>query len=324
MHLDDEIQPGANIFELIEFSLDRQLSDGRIVKGIYGVNVAKVREVLRMPTINPLASRSLEIAGIFELRGLPIPAINLAVVLGDRTAKIDPNQQIIVTEFSRKRAGFIVNSTHRIRRISWDKVLPPSGDHQSCITGLTLMENNEFLFILDLEKILNDLEPKSASIGSPEDPSHDIIKHSPLAQDLKDYNAKILVVDDSKIIIKHLKQVLTKVGFQVVIANDGQEALSFLEKNIAADGYAGVDLVITDLEMPRMDGLTLTKSIKSHPQLKELAVIFHSSLSGRVSHDAALSVGAEAFVIKNDIQSLFEVLHQVLSRNSQKILDQVA
>src|SRR5206468_10294084 len=103
-------------------------------------------------------SRIKGVSGVFELRGIPIPAVDLCVALGDEESEPQPNHQIIVTEFSQKRAGFIVDSTHRIRRIAWDKVLPPSADAGTCINGMTLIENNEFLFILDLERILMQLE----------------------------------------------------------------------------------------------------------------------------------------------------------------------
>lgn len=154
-------EESSSIFELIEFSLDRKLPDGSVTIGKYGVNVSKVREVVRMPTINPLTSSIKGFAGVFELRGIPIPAINLASALGDGDAPIRKNQQIIITEFNAKRAGFIVNSTERILRISWDKVLPPTADKNTFISGMTLIENKEFLFILDLEGILDDLEVKS-------------------------------------------------------------------------------------------------------------------------------------------------------------------
>ena len=125
MDLLNQFEIGGNFFELIEFSLIRHIGNNRVYKGTYGVNVAKVREVVHMPTINPLASSVPGVSGVFELRGIPIPAVNLPHILGDNIAPINQNQQIIVTEFSQKRAGFIVNSTHRIRRVSWIKYYLP-------------------------------------------------------------------------------------------------------------------------------------------------------------------------------------------------------
>jgi two-component system chemotaxis response regulator CheV len=111
--LDNQYEVGGNYFELIEFTLMRQLPNGNKLAGIYGINVVKVREVVHMPKINPLSSRVPGIAGIFELRGVPIPAVNLCRVLGDEASVVSPEQQIIVAEFSQKRAGFIVHGTNR-------------------------------------------------------------------------------------------------------------------------------------------------------------------------------------------------------------------
>ena len=109
----NQFEIGGNFFELIEFSLVRHIGNNKVITGTYGVNVAKVREVVHLPDINPLASSQEGVAGVFELRGIPIPAINLCQILGDSYAPITKSQQIIVTEFSQKRAGFIVNSTRK-------------------------------------------------------------------------------------------------------------------------------------------------------------------------------------------------------------------
>ena len=208
----DNLEVGGNVFELIEFSLDRYLQNGSKTTGRYGVNVAKVREVVRMPKINPLASGINGIAGVFELRGIPIPAINLAVALGDREAPISDNQQIIVTEFSLKRAGFIVKTTERIRRIAWEKVIPPTADKQTCINGMTLVENNEFLFILDLERILLDIEGRSNNLlgGYQRQDRTNEPKMEASTQKQEGFQhakqeeilATILLIDDSDIILK--------------------------------------------------------------------------------------------------------------------------
>src|SRR5438132_741827 len=103
-----QLEIGGSFFELIEFSLTRR-GRGKVIRGVYGVNVAKVREVVRLPRINPLSSRVKGIAGLFELRGVPIPAVSLSVALGDEETEQTAAQQVIVTEFSSKRAGFIVD-----------------------------------------------------------------------------------------------------------------------------------------------------------------------------------------------------------------------
>lgn len=306
---------GTNVFELVQFTLVRRLTGGLERKGIYGVNVEKVREVVRMPSINPLASRHPAIAGIFELRGVPIPAVNLGKVLGDEDSPLGSDHQIVVTEFSHKRAGFIVSNTNRIRRISWEKVLPPASDSGACISGMTLIEENEFLFILDLEKILMDIEgappegqrdtngfaadPVAAGLALP-------ILRAPRGASL----TTVLLVDDSSLILNSARIVLERSGYHVLVARNGSEAVRVLE------GYRTkpneLAAVITDVEMPKMDGLTLTRWIRSQVELASVPVILHTSLSGHNTQEAGLSAGANGYVVKNNAKQLLELLKEVV------------
>ncbi len=305
----DQFEIGGNFFELIEFSLVRRMPKNQVYVGVYGVNVAKVREVVHMPKINPLASSVEGVAGIFELRGIPIPAVNLNKILGDYEAPITQDQQIIVTEFSQKRAGFIVSHTHRIRRVSWDKVLPPSTDSSSCMTGMILLENNEFLFILDLEKILAGLE-------SVNQPQPNIYAQSEFNQPSADSNKPIdrnslgiLVVDDSKLILSNLKRVLSGKGFRVITANNGQEGLGIVEAILSGDKkYGPIHAIITDIEMPKMDGLTFIRKMRENPDLQSLPILLHTSLDGKATQAAAKKVGANGYVIKNDIDKIISYL----------------
>lgn len=319
----DNPEQSGTFFELIEFSLVRDIN-GAKTRGAYGVNVAKVREVVRMPQIVPVATKVQGLAGLFELRGVPIPAINLAKALGDNSVEYGQDHQIIVTEFSRKRAGFIVEQTKRIRRITWDKVLPPAADGGSCMSGMTLIENNKFLFILDLEKILIDLE--AAAVGSNAMLSQLIggpignggigvagmgavsIEPPPSAPGL-------LLVDDSSFVRNSIKVALKREGFRVVTAENGKMALEMLERYARGDRRMGrIDAVVTDVEMPQMNGLMLTQKIREHAQLAAMPVILHTSLSGQANYDAGIKSGASGYVIKNDLRSLFDLLRDLLSQ----------
>ena len=322
LELLDQFEVGGSFFELIEFSLNRQLANGQILRGIYGVNVGKVREVVHMPKINPLASRIPGIAGIFELRGVPIPAINLCRILGDHNAPITADQQIIVTEFSEKRAGFIVTTTHRIRRIAWEKVLPPSSDTASCMSGMILIEDNEFLFILDLEKILNDIEvshgaaqnspygsgagglPMGLPQGVPVVPQPQAANRGPC----------ILFVDDSSLVLNNVGRALKDQGYQVATASNGIEALDKLDRITKGQDsdLPKVDCLISDVEMPLMDGMTLVKKVRADERFEQLPILFHTSLSGDVSQLAGQDAGANGYVVKNDIGNLIEMLGRLL------------
>lgn len=311
----DGLEMVGNFFELIEFSLDRHMLDGKVKTGRYGVNVAKVREVVRMPEINPLASSIPGVAGVFELRGVPIPAINLAKALGDQNAPITADQQIIVTEFSKKRAGFIVKSTQRIRRIAWEKVLPPTADRHTCINGMTLVENNDFLFILDFEKVLLDIEELSGyspSLGENADHSGGKLGQSGNVQEVPPNGCHILLIDDSNLILKNTSTCLKREGYQVTQASNGVQAKAILEESLSKhSGKPEFDAIITDVEMPKMDGLTLTKWIKQNSKLTPIPVILHTSLSGKANFESGKVVGANAYVVKNDMNTLIKLLKEL-------------
>ena len=314
-----QLEIGGSYFELIEFSLNRQ-SQGKKIRGLYGVNVAKVREVVRMPKINPLSSQVPGIAGVFELRGVPIPAIHLAQALGDQATEVTEDQQIIVTEFSQKRAGFIVDSTHRIRRIAWDKVLPPSSDAQSCINGMTLVEKNEFLFILDLERILIKLE-KASGFQPAYDPSQlPNVANADSGNsnsNSRRYSNTLLLIDDSGFIRGGVAASLGKLGFTVYEAGDGAEALQIFQEAMSGSStYKPIDCIISDVEMPRMDGLSFTRQVREGSVAADIPIILHTSLSGRANQDAGAAVGANGYVIKNDLRGLVAMLDEVLPQRA--------
>lgn len=320
-----------SVFELIEFRLNR-LVNGTVVPGTYGVNVVKVREVVRMPKINPLNSRVRGMSGVFELRGVPIPVVNLAAVLGDQTTEIKPEQKVIVTEFGVKRAGFIVDTTHRIRRIEWKDVMPPSSDFGSYITAMTLIENNEFLFILDLERILHDLDTAASNAGAGNTPPAQMqeVWAGMMQQMLSGFTGGktplqktgdgghpgaplVLLVDDSSFILKNTKIGLNRAGYNVITAPNGKAAYEIIQKVANGTWKEGkLDAIVTDVEMPQMDGFTLTKKIRENPLFNDMPIIIHSSLSGRATQETGLAMGANGYVVKNDIKNLVEALTEIL------------
>ncbi len=303
---DNQIEIGGNYFELIEFTLIRQTAQGEKIHGTYGINVAKVREVVQMPKINSLASRVPGIAGIFELRGIPIPAVNLCSVLGDQYSSVSDDQQIIVTEFSHKRAGFIVHATNRIRRVTWDKVLPPATDSTSSITGMMLIEDNEFLFILDLETIIAVLEGMAHGSPAGENPAN---YRQPI-QSQAQFAAPatglgVLLVDDSNLILSNLSKALTQAGFSVVLARDGLEAVSILEES---GPHGSIQAIVTDIEMPQMDGITMVTRVRANPKFGSMPIYLHSSLGDMGSKALAEKAGANGYFVKNDVTTIIETL----------------
>lgn len=316
----NQFEVGGNFFELIEFSLIRHLGPNKVIKGTYGVNVAKVREVVHLPSINPLASSIDGVSGIFELRGVPIPAVNLCQILGDSFSPVTETQQIIVTEFSQKRAGFIVNTTHRIRRVSWDKVLPPSSDAASCMTGMILMDDREFLFILDLERILVNIESNGLGRSSGVYQGGGL-GTAPAPVPITMNSPGILIVDDSKLILDNLERALSDRGYRVLKADNGQKALEkLMEVQSGANRtFGSINAVVTDVEMPQMDGITFVKTMRDDPLLQHLPVLLHSSLDGRATKEAAQKVGANGYVVKNDIVNMVQTLSDLINSNQAAV-----
>jgi len=309
-----KFEVGGNYLEIIEFSLVRNLPDGEVVEGLYGVNVAKVREVVHLPKINKLGSSIEGVAGIFELRGVPIPAIDLCSILGDKTKpEYRKSQQIIVTEFSQKRAGFIVETTHRIRRVAWDKVLPTSAEGGHCMSGMILIENKEFMFILDLERILTNIENVDAvNTGTPVR-NVQVMNNDSRYRPMDHSKPGILLVDDSRLVLNNVSNIFKQSGFRVVVADNGYTAMEKLEEIAYGDsGFGPLNLIVTDVEMPRMDGLSFIKKIRKNIDFAHIPIILHTSLSGKASRQEAQVVGANGYVVKNDLNNLLSLVREYL------------
>ncbi len=316
------IEVGSNIFELIEFTATRTgtVNDSdRKTPILYGVNVAKVREVIRMPVIVPCLTNAPEVLGVFNLRGHPIPVIHLAKALGYNEEVITPSSQIIVTEFSRRLAGFIVAGTKRIRRVSWDKVLPPSSEAFSTITGMMLIENQDFIFILDFERILLDIEGRNGgNLGGVSEINESVQSHliSSQANSSSTEPVKkkplVIVVDDSPTARKAISGMLRGLNLDVIEFSNGEIAWKEMNSS-GSDGLVGqISLIVSDVEMPKLDGYSLVKRIRAHEGLKHLPIILHSSLTGEVNRSRSVEAGANAYVAKLNKKELVEALKKVL------------
>ena len=327
------LQVGSNLFEIIEFSVTGVPGNGANLHNkkqtqnsnqesmvfdnrhaIYGVNVAKVCEVIRLPKIVPCLSSSPEVLGVFNLRGHPIPAIHLARALGYENEDIHPTNQVIVMEFSHRFAGFIVSAARRIRRVGWDRVLPPSSDAFNSITGMMLVENNEFIFILDFERILHEIEFRSAGgrpggISSSSQTSHsfngqnDILASSAgvfgaESSSRDKLRATVIIVDDSPTARRTVTEMLRGLNVNILEYQNGEACWNALTDGTLGNELKGKCIVISDVEMPRLDGYSLCLRIRKNPALQDLPVILHSSLSGEINKERAEKSGAAAYVSK--------------------------
>jgi len=305
------LESGTNELELVEFFIDEtDPTTGRIYRGFYGVNVAKVLEIIRMPTVTQLPEiPHPSVLGAFNLRSRIIPLVDLALWLGKKMDRTKSETKVIVSEFNRLTSAFMVSGVTRIHRLSWTQVEPP-GRHLNeysgnSVTGVVRFEDR-ILLVLDMEKILADLNPGLAM--KIEDVAMQEIKETrkPVKKEL----FRALIADDSTSIRRMIGAMLEKAGFEVTQTVNGQEAwdaLVALKQKAAGERREltdFVDILVSDIEMPVMDGHNLTKRVKDDPVLKSLPVILFSSLiTDRLRHKGE-SVGADDQVSKPNITEL--------------------
>ena len=299
----DILEVGQNRMELVDFRLFRMDEEGEEKEGVYGINVAKVIEIIKMPEdISETPNTSEFVEGMFNLRGSVVPLVNLPKWMGIA----EPNEldrrnfKVIITEFNRIKVGFIVHETTKIRRVSWDDINAPElssvSSVDSKVTGIIKVENDELLLLLDFESIVDEL-----GFYNKENREID------LEIDEFGGNRTVLVIDDSSSARKIVNNALIKEGFKTVLAENGKAALDIVYE----DKYK-IDAIICDVEMPVMDGYTFTKTLKSDDKYKNIPVIMHSSLSGVENSDKGMRAGADYYVIKFDPVEFIGTIKKVL------------
>ncbi len=276
---------GTNRLELLLFRLQG--------KQCYGINVFKVQEVIRCPKLTTMPKADHKVVGVAHLRNRTIPVIDLGLAISNQPIKDKKNSFVIVTEYNRFIQGFMVAAVDRITNMNWKDILPPpkGSGSASYLTAVTHVEN-EMIEIIDVERVFADI------MGFNEEVSEQALEG--VADFTNEKPKHVVVVDDSSVARNQVKRVLEKVGIECTLANDGQEGYELLEK-MTADGSSLEDkiaLVISDIEMPRMDGYTLTTKIRKNPQMQGIYVMLHTSLSGVFNNSMVEKVGANHFVPK--------------------------
>ncbi|HJV30592.1 MAG TPA: chemotaxis protein, partial [Bacillales bacterium] len=258
------LESGTNELEIVEFSVGSNK---------FGINVIKVREIINPIPVVSIPHSHKNIEGIIEIRGEILPVVNIAKVLGYPESSQPALDKYIVTEFNKQKVVFHVHGVDKIHRISWMDIEKPSSlyqSHDSQVIGV-IRKENEMILLLDFEKIVVDINPSTGI-------NNDRLKHI----EKRDRSTfRIVVAEDSSLLRKLLSDTLTEAGFQKIeFFENGKDALEYLEHEIKEDTdiKKTVDLIITDIEMPVMDGLFLTKQVKDHPVLSKLPVVIFSSL----------------------------------------------
>ncbi len=291
------MEAGTNELEILVFNVEEEK---------YGINVAKVREVVRPPKINHPPNRHPYVHGVFTLREKVIPVINVAKWLGLPDRDMQDKDRVIVTEFNNVWLGFWVNQVDMIYRVSWENISPPPEETSRAgyLTGVAQI-NDEIVMMLDFEKVVQVIMPDKMTPAAGESSIH---------LDRSKYN--LLIVEDSSVMRNLLVETLTKAGYQSPQCyNNGAEAWQAIQdllnqcqpgKPISND----LSLVITDIEMPQMDGFHLIKLIKSHDQLQEIPVLIFSSIISHENRVKGESVGVDGQVTKPEIDNLVDLVDQ--------------
>jgi len=278
---------GQNRLELLLFKLRGRQR--------FGINVFKVREVLQCPPLTSMPKSNAYIRGVAHIRGQTISVIDLSMAMGGRPIENITDSFIIIAEYNRSVQGFLVGGVERIVNMNWEKIMPPpsGAGRYSYLTAVTEIEN-ELVEILDVEKILNEICPVNTEVSADVAASGDI---------QKDLGERIVfIADDSAVARNQVKRALEPLGVQTELAKNGKEALIRLKEIAELDCKDNITervaLLISDVEMPEMDGYTLTAEIKADPKLAPLHVILHTSLSGVFNQAMIEKVGADDFIAK--------------------------
>lgn len=311
------LESASNELEIIEFYIEEQLPDGSTYTGYYGMNVAKVLEIIRRPVITNVPSKHNEaVLGTFNLRGRVLPLVDLATWLGKSIAENEA-QKVIVSEFSTIVTAFLVSGVTSIHRLNWDRIEAPSRHVQvysrESITGV-LRIDGRILFILDMEKIV-------ASMDSTLDMSRIQTDAVPV-EDASQFH--ILIADDSSVLRNTIKATLEHTGYNVTAVASGKEAWEYLQRvreGAESEGMPVTDkvhLLISDIEMPEMDGHNLTRKIRETPALSTLPVVLFSSLITDAVRRKGEAVGADDQVTKPDLPRLTQHVRDLIARKLGK------
>jgi two-component system chemotaxis response regulator CheV len=293
---------GTNKLEILLFTLGTSAKNGR--RETFGINVFKVREVMRTPPITAAPEMPNAVEGMVSLRGSLVPVVDLAKYTGVRTDS--PRSIMIVTEYAGHTQGFLVEGVDTILRLDWSQMrVPPemvTAEMGGLVTAVTELQDKRLVMMMDVEKILSATTKYDDEI---------------VYRDIKPLNNPSLTVffaDDSVVARKQIMRTLDAMHVKYVEAINGRSAWEELEKVAAYAETSGqeisklVSLVLTDIEMPEMDGYLLTKKIKTDSRFVGVPVIMHSSLSGMSNQQLGKSVGVDEYVPKFEPQKLAEIL----------------
>lgn len=292
------LESGTNEIEIMEFTIDDQL---------YGINVVKVREIMQAGEVKPVPHSHSSVEGIFKPRDILLTVIDLPYYLTGEKREAKPKDLFIITNFNKLHIAFRVNTVVGISRMSWTDIQKPdrtlTHGEEGVTTGIAKFQDR-LVTILDFEKIVTEIAPETGL------KIHEIDKMG--ERDYKDHN--ILLAEDSLLLSKMIEESLTRAGYRNLKKfNNGLELWEYLN-DICEDGEfkERVDLIITDIEMPQMDGHRLTKLVKDDPVFKSIPLVIFSSLINEEMERKGKELGADAQLSKPEIGHLVGILDELL------------
>jgi two-component system, chemotaxis family, chemotaxis protein CheV len=293
---------GSNTMELLLFSLGTEET--------FGMNVFKVREITRTPGITRAPNLPRGVEGVVSLRGSIIPVIALGRLIGIESTACS-NATMMVTEFSRHVQGFLIDRVDRIARVEWERVRAPDSmlvGRGSCITAVTELPDGKLASVLDVEQVLVQV------YGEPDIPQLDPVQRP---------DSSVFFADDSAVARKEIVRVLDMLAVQHQHAVNGREAwqrLQAMASRAQAEGEplsSRLQIILTDAEMPEMDGYVLTRCIKNDPRFNGIPVVMHSSLSSAANRSMGKQVGVDAYVAKFDPRVLADTLRPLIAQGAR-------
>lgn len=293
---------GTNQMELLLFHVG--------TSEVFGINVFKVREVMKFPALTRLPEADPRVEGMANIRGTTVPVIGLTKIIVGLTEEQGSqlsDGKLIVTEYNGSLQAFHVAGVDRILRLSWTQIKSPPplvrNNTKGAVTAVAMLDDGRMVLILDVEKILAEMSPKS---------DEEVFAGLEVRPETK--AKRVLYADDSAVARTQIRKTLERLGIAYIQTTTGQEAWERLLETAEKAAAAGktvrdeIQIVLSDIEMPDMDGFALTKHIREDPRFMDIPVILHSSLTGNCNKEKGKAVGASDYVTKFDPKVLGEII----------------
>ena len=297
---------GHNRLELLLF----ELNNGQV----FGINVFKVREAIPCPALTQMPESHPVVCGIAHIRGQTLSIFDLAMGVGQQATDTLDNKFVIITEYNRSIQGFLVKKINRIINTSWSEILPtPPSTGENFLTAITKVDD-KIIEIIDVEKVLADV------IGTESEVSHSLIEDFSASNDIA--HPLVLVADDSNVARKQIARTLKQINIDCVLVNDGQQAIDYITQcqQEGLNIHDHIALIISDIEMPEMDGYSLTTHIRNEPALQAMPILLHSSMSGDFNRSLTSKVGANQLIGKFDADELATTVQKLIEPWKQRTI----